>query len=150
MIPFAAELVQIMTDADIYTLGYAGWTPGELEIALDRLDGVIVDIRFAPWSKDPVWRIDALRDRFGWRYLHVPALGNRNFRDDGPIELADPDRGLTLVEDLNRGPFRPLLICGCRDARRCHRSQVAQLLQARGHRVQEVKTLDPQTRLWPS
>ena len=139
---------RLMNEQSHLMVPYCG-TPDELAVALDRVGGVAVDIRFAPWSKDPVWRIDALRERFGWRYLHVQALGNRNFRGDGPIDLADAERGLTVVEEVVAGPCRPVLICGCREARRCHRSEVARLLRARGHRVQELSTLDSQIPLWP-
>lgn len=112
----------------IYTVGYsAGWTPATLRAELLRLGAVLWDIRYTPRSRLPGWDRMELRSFLGGAfYRHEPALGNRNYRE-GPIELAAPARAVPAARTLlARCPI--VLLCACRDAHSCHRSDAAAFL----------------------
>lgn len=111
----------------IYTLGYAGWAPLALRDHVLDLGATLVDVRIAPTSKSPQWRKDALAALMGPAYLHLPSLGNRNAFTGGPVALNDPQRALpSIAHLLERGPV--VLLCGCADPQRCHRSVAAAFL----------------------
>lgn len=111
----------------IYTLGYAQWSIVEVESQLDALDADLIDVRQRPYTTKPGFEKSDLRARLGDRYRHLPAFGNVNYKK-GPIELADPDKGLRIIRKLKRAP---VLMCGCQDPRRCHRNAVARFLAER-------------------
>lgn len=114
----------------IYTMGYAGWAPADLRDEVLRLSAALVDVRFAPTSKSPQWRKEALAELLGPRYTHLPALGNRNAFTGGPAVLAHPERALGPVAALLAcGPI--VLLCGCADPQRCHRGLAASFLAER-------------------
>lgn len=70
-----------------YTLGYAGLTPEQLRAAVVQYDATLLDVRLAARSPAPQWRKSALVDLLGDRYHHLPALGNRNYRNGGRSSL---------------------------------------------------------------
>src|SRR5581483_2491336 len=116
----------------IYTAGYTGMTVEQLEGMMARLEGrpLLVDVRFSPRSRNPAWAGSNLRARFGADYLHVNALGNRNYRGGGPIELVDADEGARVVGPILKD--RPVvLLCACKDHRECHRKDAAEALAER-------------------
>lgn len=110
-----------MQNTQVYTLGYARWTIEQVATTLQDLDGVLVDIRHAPYTSKPGFTKSELDARFRDRYRHLEAFGNVNYKD-GPIKLANPERGLKVIRELHRVP---ILMCGCRSATECHRSTVA-------------------------
>jgi uncharacterized protein (DUF488 family) len=114
-----------MPTLSLYTLGYARWSIEEVEHQMDELDALLIDVRQSPHTSKPGFSKPELASRFGTEYVHVPGFGNVNYKE-GPIKLAAPDEGLRLLR-RNDGPF--VLLCGCRDAETCHRSQVAQVIQ---------------------
>ncbi len=112
----------------VIPFGYAdGGVP-----ALERLmqDGAyLVDIRLSPRSRMPAFNQNALQARFQKRYIHMPDLGNVNYRNGEPIKIAHPGRGISrLVNGLNQG-YTLILMCGCKDYESCHRHAVVDLLQ---------------------
>lgn len=110
----------------IYTMGYSGWAPARLAATALELRAAFWDIRYSPMSRRPEWRGPALRAAIGPAYVHVKALGNKNYRG-GPIELLNP----AAVVDLARGVLaeRPLiLLCGCKVWHLCHRAIAADFL----------------------
>lgn len=116
----------------IYTLGYgAGWNHDLLVATLDAKKAMLLDIRFNPQSKTPMWQRSALFDLLGpERYLHVPALGNTNYANGGPIALYAPEAGVQVVARcLEFGSVA--LLCGCRDVATCHRKVAAEMLSER-------------------
>lgn len=114
----------------IYTLGYAGYAPEGLRDRVAELGVAVIDVRIAPTSKSPQWRREALADLLGARYLHLPALGNRNAFAGGPALLNDPERALGPVGALlEHGPVA--LLCGCADVAHCHRGLAAEWLAER-------------------
>jgi uncharacterized protein (DUF488 family) len=120
-----------MAGERVYTFGYAPARPAALRGHVAALSAVVVDVRLRPWSLHPAWREDAPRRGLPpGRYLHEPGFGDLNRRPGGPVRLADPEAafgrvGLVLVA----APV--ILLCACADPRRCHRTAVARLLEAR-------------------
>jgi uncharacterized protein (DUF488 family) len=117
----------------IYTLGYA---QPDAAAHLDRLmrDPLmcLVDIRSQPRSRPwPQWNRAALSARYSRRYVWERRLGTVHYRDQ--------EQGITLAEGhleaireaavlLCEGTSL-VLLCACKDARTCHRSLVAKLIQ---------------------
>ncbi len=66
----------------IYTTGYGGKNIADLKPMLDALDAVLVDIRFVPHSDILHWRKTYLKVLLDWKYLHIPNLGNRTFKEE--------------------------------------------------------------------
>jgi hypothetical protein len=126
----------------IYTAGYlAGWTPESLKTTCEELGALLLDIRYSPHSRRAGWDRAALRELLGaGGYQHDPALGNRNYKNGRPIELAAPERALVPVaKTLQQRPI--VLLCACREAAACHRSDAAAFLA--GRLGAEVVHLEP-------
>ncbi len=119
----------------VYTLGYAA--PGSEERLLQLMSDVsmvLVDIRLCARSRwYHQWTKRRLQERFGERYVHVPELGNVNYRQRGqPVMLRDAEAGLQRVRDLLGAGYSVVLLCACVRYDRCHRSLVAERLVASG------------------
>ena len=113
----------------LYTFGYSGRTPHELQTLAEQLNAVVVDIRFSPRSRIPDWSGGRLQKLLGDRYHHLPALGNRNYKG-GPVEFVDLETGVVEVGQLLRQ--QPvILLCVCADVQRCHRRPAAEAIAAR-------------------
>jgi uncharacterized protein (DUF488 family) len=112
-----------------YTYGYHGRSLRELVAHVERLNAVVIDVRFAPTSRFPEWRRDALRRALGRRYVWVQEFGNVLYQTQ-QIQLSDPEKGLAVVEPIVRE--RPIiLVCMCADHASCHRAHVADLIAGR-------------------
>lgn len=129
-----------MTDSpyqSLYTLGYTGVPIAALQDGLEELDALLVDIRYSPFSRAPMWQKRSMRGRFGdWptgRYLHLPSLGNVNYKTpEKGIQIKDMDAGLEVVQAvLRKKPV--ILLCACPDPAHCHRRTVAEEAQDRFH-----------------
>ena len=90
----------------IFTFGYLGRSPDDLAAILAERGAMLVDIRFQPRSRVPAWNGGRLAARFGDAYLHLPQLGNRNYRTGGPVELADYPAGRAALAGLGRDADR--------------------------------------------
>jgi hypothetical protein len=91
-------------------------------------NAVLVDVRLNPISRKPGFNKYRLARTLGEsRYVHVQAFGNVNHRAGGAVRLKDPQEGLDSVLPLLAGR-NIMLICGCKDAATCHRSDVARLI----------------------
>lgn len=126
----------------VFTYGYTSSTPADLLAFADDIPGArVLDIRFAPVSRVPRWRQDALRDLLRERYHYLHEGGNRNYRNGGPIEIVDL---ATTVEEVRRFYAMGLsciLLCGCREWATCHRAVVANAIAAEfGWRVVHLPT----------
>jgi activating signal cointegrator 1 len=119
----------------IYTTGYASTTLESLAQYAEQLDALVVDIRMSAYSRNPQWQRNAMMKRLGRRYVHLPALGNVNYKNGRSIVIADPRKGLAYLQSLNRPA---ILLCGCIHPDTCHRTAVAELLRDRGIQVEEV------------
>jgi uncharacterized protein (DUF488 family) len=113
----------------LYTFGYSGRMPHELQTLAEHLAAVVVDIRFSPRSRSPDWTTGRLATLLGERYRHLPALGNRNYKG-GPVEFVDLAAGVVEIGQLLKQ--RPIiLLCGCADVQRCHRRPAAEAITSR-------------------
>ena len=128
----------------LHTLGYAAWTPTTLKEKVEDLDALLADIRYSPSSRKDGFNRAELQDLLGRRYLHVPELGNKSYQED-EIDIADFDAGVMRLRHVaGEVGFRPetvILMCGCRDYRKCHRYAVARAL-AQPHGL-DVEHLEP-------
>ena len=96
-----------------------------------------VHLHLAPGT-DPVALRSAIAHRFGDRYRHLPALGNRRYQQGGEIEIADYAGGCEALREL-QAQWAPLfLMCVCAEASTCHRTYVGSLLRADGFAVTEL------------
>ncbi|HUW09179.1 MAG TPA: DUF488 domain-containing protein [Anaerolineae bacterium] len=117
----------------VYTIGYAGRDPYELADLAVSLDAVIFDIRYSPLSRNSRWNLNTLKAICGYRYQHIPALGNRNYKS-GPIALVDYDAGRRQIL-ASSNPV--ILLCACKNPATCHRTLIAQRLREDGFSVEE-------------
>jgi len=118
------------TSTILYDLGYSELkSPALLLDAVRALDALLVDCRFKPSSRDPRYRYNYLAKRLGPQYIHLPSLGNRNFRG-GPIEIVDLDAGLENIRKFLENS-RVILMCGCWNREECHRKLIVQVFSAR-------------------
>lgn len=123
----------------LYTYGYAGGgTLADLQ-AHTLAGALVVDVRFRPNSRQPLWRSHSLERSLAPLYTHCYALGNRRYRDGPPVELVAPEVGLDCLERyLAESPV--VLLCGCREPEGCHRSAICDLFRRR-HPQQIVRHL---------
>jgi hypothetical protein len=114
----------------LYTIGYSGWILPVLQQTVTDRGAALVDIRYRAWSWPySEWRKSHLQQSFGTRYVHIPALGNRNYKTKGaPIALAAYPTGQRQVAQLLRMWPVLVLLCGCAALAGCHRVLVADRL----------------------
>lgn len=120
----------------IFTTGYTAKDINDLRPMLDALDAVLVDIRFAPYSQVLHWRQMYLKVLLGSKYLHIPNLGNRTYKED-KITIQNLQLGLETVFSLNKNA---LLMCACETAEKCHRRVIIAELNKRGIESEEILT----------
>lgn len=143
---------------EVFTIGHSTRALDEFTSWLRSLQvSILVDIRTIPRSRhNPQFDGAALRaslGRRGLRYVHLPELGglrraragspnsawrNASFRGFADYMLTDAfDGGLSRLLDL-ASEGRVALMCAEAVPWRCHRSLVADALEARGARVQHI------------
>ncbi len=118
----------------VYGIGYSGRTMDDIRRIIEDLDAYLVDIRFAPYSRSPDFRKQALERTLGTRYVYLRALGNRNYRGSGPADLVDYAAGRMALAMLDKPA---LLMCMCKDPATCHRTVVLQKLAHDGFEAHE-------------
>lgn len=131
----------------LYTMGYTGMRPELILATAEHLSAMIVDIRYRPYSRAPMWNQGAMRRVWGSRYLHVPELGNVNYRNpERGVEFQDLRFGFNDVRAMltglaftseflrahQRDPAQSglsvILMCACPDVLRCHRRSAAEYI----------------------
>lgn len=110
----------------LYTLGHNTWSIEQLATELERLNALLIDIRYNPYSSREEWRKEALRARFGKNYIHASALGNTNYQG-GPIRLANPQKAVGPIA-RHLAERNCILMCACADWQRCHRREASAFL----------------------
>jgi uncharacterized protein (DUF488 family) len=105
--------------------------------AVRRVNGLLVDIRYAPGSKRPGFNAEDFRREMGRDYVWMRYLGNKNFRG-GDIELVDFEKGVKMIDTLLEDGRPVVLMCACGRPDHCHRKVVGQLLQNIGFDVAEL------------
>jgi len=124
---------------NIFTTGYTAKDINDLRPLLDALDALLVDIRFAPVSQVLQWRQIYLKVLLGSKYLHIPNLGNRTFKEE-KITIQNLGLGLETVFSLNKNV---LLMCVCETAEKCHRRVITAELNKRGIETEEISNWKP-------
>jgi uncharacterized protein (DUF488 family) len=115
--------------ARILTLGYTGLKMEQIRQLVEERDAVVVDCRLRPFSRAAVWNRQSFQRSLGGRYVHVPALGNRNYRNpEAGVELNAPGAAVTVVEGLLERYGAVVLMCVCAEWGRCHRKEAAEFL----------------------
>lgn len=118
-----------------YTTAYAGKDINDLKPMLDRLDAVLVDVRFSPTDEIMRWRQIYLKTLLREKYHHVPQLGTRAFKERS-VAIQNLDLGIKILLSFNANA---LLMCGCGDLKTCHRRIIAQDLQRKGYEAEELE-----------
>lgn len=114
----------------LYTLGYTGIPFALLKQAVQQVNVLVVDTRFKAASRAAQWRYGYMAEQLGEHYLHLPALGNENYKG-GDIKIADPATGVPAVlKQLQQRSV--ILLCVCAELDTCHRLVVAKLVQQAG------------------
>ncbi len=122
----------------VLTFGYQGKRAVDLLARLQQLDAVLCDVRLSPRSRwAPEWNEKRLVELMGDRYVHVPALGNVNYKG-GPVEIQDLNVGLSAVFDL-AATRSVVLMCVCSKLSGCHRESIAQALHERSVATEELR-----------
>lgn len=116
---------------NIYPCGYAVHEARIAQLMQEQSRLIMIDTRLKPWSKKPAWRAEALKAAYGERYRWAGKyLGNLNYKNGGPIRLADPAAGLLGLRHWLQHGYDLLLLCGCADYTRCHLKTIVEALQA--------------------
>lgn len=113
----------------LYTIGYGGWKPNEFATTIRDMKpcgGMLVDIRFNPYSKTFVWTSEGLKNLVGKdNYFHLKALGNKSY-GTGKITLVDPPAAYSPLMSIIFSGKSIILMCGCRYPNGCHRTVAAE------------------------
>jgi uncharacterized protein (DUF488 family) len=118
----------------VYTVGYGNIKLPALQAFLEEHNATLFDIRYSPRSRNPIWNKGNLEATLGDHYQHCRNLGNANYQG-GPTELVNPDAG---IDAILRSTKPVVLMCVCPSFHDCHRSEVAELLKARGITTEEL------------
>ena len=120
----------------IFTTGCGGGKNiSDLKPLVERRGAILVDIRFAPYSQVLVWRQIYLKTLLGKRYLHIPNLGNRSFKEQDKITIQNLKLGIETLLSLNSNL---ILFCGCEKFENCHRRAISDELRKRGIETLEI------------
>ncbi len=118
----------------IFTTGFTAKDINDLRPMLDVLDALLIDIRLVPYSQVLHWRQIYLKVLLGSKYLHIPNLGNRTYKE-AKITIQNLRLGLETVFSLNKNA---LLMCACESAENCHRRVIIAELKRRGIETEEI------------
>ena len=121
--------------AKIFTTGYTGKTLQSLHQTAEELGAMIVDIRFSPHSRNPSFNLANMRKVLGDAYIHMPELGNADYKSNN-IRLVNYPAGREKLRALQ---VPAILLCACKDPKTCHRTHIAQLLKNDGFEVEEIQ-----------
>ncbi len=121
---------------NIFTTGYTGKNVNDLRPMLDALDAILIDIRFAPFSRIMHWQKVYLKALLGNKYRHVPNLGNRTFKEN-KVTIQNLQLGLETVLSLNENA---VLMCACEKSADCHRRLIIAELNQRNIETEEILT----------
>lgn len=99
----------------VIPVGYANPKHRTLIDQLMREDHVLlVDVRYSKASAIPGWHSTSLVKRYEDRYIYMGrVLGNRNFKNGGPISIVDLEGGIFDLMPVLRDGYTVLLLCGC-------------------------------------
>ena len=121
----------------VYLTGYSTRTPSDIQHLGEQLNANVFDIRFSPRSRIPHWSGLALQALLQDRYRHIPALGNRNYKNGQPFDIVSYLEGKKQIEQSDR-PVILLCACAPHNHAQCHRTFIGNQLRAEGFQVQEL------------
>jgi uncharacterized protein (DUF488 family) len=124
------------SNMQIYSTGYTGKDINDLKPMLSALDAVLVDVRFSTNSQVLHWRQTYLKLLLKHKYLHIPNLGNRTFKED-KITIQNLQLG---VETLLKLDENAVIFCACEHVENCHRRYIIDELRKQNVEVEELKT----------
>ncbi len=120
----------------IYSTGYTGKDINDLKPLISALDAVLVDVRFSPASQVLHWRQNYLKVLLKHKYLHIPNLGNRTFKEN-KITIQNLQLGVETLLKLDKNA---VIFCACDNVENCHRRLIIEELQKQNVAVEELKT----------
>ena len=112
----------------VYTAGYNNFLSDTFQKKVDELNAIIIDIRYNPYSFSPFWQKEYLSRRYQDKYIHIPELGNKNYKTSG-IKIADWEKGLRYLIEIFKENKNIVLMCACEELEKCHRAWIAQKLE---------------------
>ena len=123
----------------VYLTGYTGKKPADLKAMVERMNARLIDIRYSPNSRVPQWRQPALVELLGDAYYHIISFGNVAYKEKR-IQIYNFDAGESwLFWHFQDHPEQPvILMCACKDATTCHRTEVGNRLKECGYSVSEL------------
>lgn len=118
---------------EVYDLGYQNVKDiSTLVTVVKRLDAILIDVRYSPKSRNTTWSGSNLKKVFGERYIHIPELGNVNYKNDHAIELFNKEKGLKILEGYLTQK-NVIIMCACWNRKACHRKLVSRYLELRNN-----------------
>lgn len=125
----------------VLTTGYAGHSPSRLKEIAERDNALVMDIRYRPVSKAPMWCGAALVKLLGDRYTQNSYWGNKRYLQGPPIQINSLPLGLKWFYEITeqRKPDAVILLCKCRSETECHRGVIARYLREQGLQVRELE-----------
>jgi hypothetical protein len=100
---------------------------------------LLIDTRYSPNARRPEWRKGALERKYGQRYRWAGAyLGNVNYNNGGPIQIANPVRGIHQLCGYLKEGYDLVLLCWCPEYQQCHRRVVVEMLTTQMPEVEAV------------
>lgn len=119
----------------LHSFGYAGGQDAQarLDVLMENAATFLLDIRYQPVSRwRPQWNRAALSERYGSRYGWVPSLGNQNYQHkERGIQLAiGHGQAVRDAAQLVASGLSLVLLCACKDERRCRRTLVIEKMDA--------------------
>ncbi len=125
----------------LYTIGYADIeAAAQVERLMNQEHMLLVDIRLSPRSRwRPAWNRNALRTAYGERYAWEHRLGNLHYQDR-TLDIVLAEGHMDAVREIAKlliAGASIILLCACKDARTCHRTLVAKLIQDAIQELQE-------------
>lgn len=126
--------ITLPREVKFYTTGFSGRDISDLKPMIDRLDAVLVDVRFSPTNELMRWRQVYLKALLREKYRHIAQLGSRATRT-GANQIQHLDLGLKILLSFGTNA---VLMCECADLKDCHREIIAKELRCREFEVEEI------------
>lgn len=128
--------IALQREIKFYTTGFASKDINDLKPMLERLDAVLVDVRFSPSASELMrWRQIYLKTLLRGKYRHIAQLGSRANRA-GLNQIQHLELGLKILISFGTNA---VLMCECADSKNCHRLVIAKDLRRRGFETEEIE-----------
>lgn len=125
-----------MNTHTIYFWGYTGQKPSDLQALVADTCAVVVDARMSPYSRNPTWNQSRLLCLPGVQYHHMPAFGNPNYKNGGPLLIKDMATGIEFLDALD---CPVIILCMCKHADECHTTLIQEELDQRGYATKQMR-----------